>query len=57
MNWSIETGILKLKDKISVSERYAFLSAFIVGVLTHGFIFYNKIPSRDKQTCRKGGIP
>jgi len=47
MNWSIEAGILKLKDRISISERYTFVSALITGFLTHSFIFYNKISYAD----------
>lgn len=50
MNWSIETSILKMKDKISVSERCAFLSAMVAGFLTHGFVFYNKISYLDDST-------
>lgn len=47
MEWSIEDGILKLREKLGVSERYAFLSALVVGFITHSFIFYNKISYAD----------
>lgn len=47
MKWSIESGLLKIKDKISVSERYAFIAALLMGFLTHSFIFYNKISYAD----------
>lgn len=39
--------MLKLKDKIDVSERYAFISTLITGFLTHSFIFYNKVSYAD----------
>jgi len=47
MSWSIEAGLLKLKDKISMPERYALVSALITGFLTHSFIFYNKVSYAD----------
>ena len=50
MNWSIEAEILKLKDKIGISERYAFISALMTGFLTHSFIFYNKISYADDSS-------
>ena len=47
MNWSIEDGILKLKEKLLVAEKNAFISALVVGFITHSFIFYNKISYAD----------
>lgn len=50
MKWSIETGLLKLQEKLSASERCAFLSAMAMGFFTHGFIFYNKLSYLDDST-------
>ena len=37
----------KWLDKISIPERWAFLSAMLVGFLTHSFIMYNKMSYLD----------
>lgn len=45
-----ENSVCKIWDSLNRSERYAFLSAMIVGFLTHSFILYNKLSYLDDNT-------
>lgn len=46
---SIVDGLSRLRDRISISEKFAFFSAMIEGFITHSFMFYNKISYADER--------
>lgn len=47
----IENIIKNKLDKITTEQRYAFVTTFIVGIIAHGFILFNRISYHDNSAC------
>ena len=48
---TIETKIKNKFHELTIYQRYAFITAFIIGIVAHGYVIFNRLSYHDNSAC------